>query len=123
MKRFVAASRGLSNLPPPAAFTKLSEGTTEDFRRCQIHFAAEATPEATTKRLMGLLETLRNVNIGNLVDLYEHSLQTATRALRDGADEETVVCALFHDVGEVLTPANHGEVGEQGPFSKSSFTF
>ena len=30
---------------------------------------------------------------------------------RDGADAETVVCALFHDVGEVLNHVNHGEIG------------
>ena len=45
--------------------------------------------------------------------MYEHSVQTATRALRDGADAETVVCALMHDVGEVLAPPCHGEVGER----------
>merc|ERR1712190_626371 len=43
-------------------------------------------------------------------DMMEHGLQTATRALRDGANEETIVCALFHDIGEVMTPCNHGEV-------------
>ena len=32
--------------------------------------------------------------------------------MRDGADAETVVCALFHDVGEVLNHVNHGEIGE-----------
>ena len=31
---------------------------------------------------------------------------------RDGADAETVVCALFHDVGEVLNHVNHGEIGQ-----------
>ena len=40
----------------------------------------------------------------------EHSLQSATRAERDGADDETVVCALLHDIGDVLAPANHSEV-------------
>ncbi len=35
------------------------------------------------------------------------------RAFRDGADEETIICALFHDVGEVITPACHGEVGKK----------
>jgi predicted HD phosphohydrolase len=44
--------------------------------------------------------------------LKEHSVQTATRALKDGADEELVVCGLFHDIGELLAPICHGEVGE-----------
>ena len=34
------------------------------------------------------------------------------RALTSGADDETVICALFHDVGEFLAPACHGEIGE-----------
>ena len=38
-----------------------------------------------------------------------HSLQTATRAERDGADDETIVCALLHDIGDLLAPANHSE--------------
>ena len=44
------------------------------------------------------------------VDRREHSLQAATRALRDGRDEEYVVVALLHDVAETLGPLNHGEV-------------
>ncbi len=38
-----------------------------------------------------------------------HSLQTATRAEADGADEEMVVCALLHDIGDILAPANHSQ--------------
>jgi len=34
------------------------------------------------------------------VNRYQHSLQAATRACDDGADEETVVAALLHDIGE-----------------------
>lgn len=44
------------------------------------------------------------------VDRRSHSLQAATRALRDGRDEEYVVVALLHDIGETLGPLNHGEV-------------
>ena len=52
------------------------------------------------------------INIGSPVDLLEHGLQTGTRALESGCDEETAVCALLHDIGEVLAPACHGEVGK-----------
>ena len=41
---------------------------------------------------------------------YDHCLQAATRALRDGKDEEYVAVALLHDVCEPLGPFNHGEV-------------
>ena len=39
-----------------------------------------------------------------------HSLQTATRALRDGRDEEYVVCALLHDIGDTLGTYNHADI-------------
>lgn len=44
------------------------------------------------------------------VDRRVHSLQAATRALRDGRDEEYVVVALLHDISETLGPLNHGDV-------------
>ena len=37
-------------------------------------------------------------------------LQSATRAERDGADTETIVCALLHDIGDVIGTANHSQV-------------
>jgi predicted HD phosphohydrolase len=43
----------------------------------------------------------------------EHSLQTATRAFRDGRDEEYVVCALIHDIGDVLGPTHHADIGAE----------
>ena len=44
------------------------------------------------------------------MDRYTHSLQTATRALRDGRDEEYVVCALLHDIGDTLGSFNHPDI-------------
>ena len=44
------------------------------------------------------------------VSRLAHSLQSASRAERDGADDETIVCALLHDIGDMLAPANHSEV-------------
>mmetsp|Transcript_42464 Transcript_42464/g.121031 ORF Transcript_42464/g.121031 Transcript_42464/m.121031 type:complete len:215 (+) Transcript_42464:50-694(+) len=45
---------------------------------------------------------------GFALNLYEHGLQTATRALRNGEDEEMVVMALLHDVCEHTVPSGHG---------------
>lgn len=45
-----------------------------------------------------------------LVDRLEHVLQTATRAERDGADDDWIVGCLLHDIGDVLAPHTHGEV-------------
>lgn len=49
------------------------------------------------------------------VSRLEHCLQTATRAENDGADDETIVCALLHDIGDILAPANHSEVAAAMP--------
>ena len=55
---------------------------------------------------------------GFQVTRLTHCLQTATRAYRDGKDSEYVVCALIHDIGDNLAPANHAELAatilEQG---------
>ena len=53
----------------------------------------------------GLNSTLEGYQVSRL----EHSLQTATRALRDKADVEMVVAALLHDIGDELAPLNHSE--------------
>jgi predicted HD phosphohydrolase len=39
-----------------------------------------------------------------------HALQCATRALRNGENDEYVVSALLHDVGQHLNPGNHGNL-------------
>lgn len=85
----------------------------------------DATPEEITEvmsqavatldaqllpNVLGLLESLRGDQLGYQVDRYEHSLQTATRASRDGARTDLVVAAVLHDIGEGLAPANHSEV-------------
>jgi predicted HD phosphohydrolase len=66
-------------------------------------------------RVLAHLEGMRAERMGEedepiAVDRYTHSLQSATRALRLGADEEYVVCALLHDIGDVLGAYNHAEV-------------
>jgi predicted HD phosphohydrolase len=61
--------------------------------------------------LVGQLELLKGTDPGGgAVDRYVHSLQTATRCLHDGSDTETVVCALLHDIGDLLAPENHAEL-------------
>jgi predicted HD phosphohydrolase len=47
---------------------------------------------------------------GYAVDRLTHSLQTATRAQRDDRDDEYVVCALLHDIGDTLASSNHAQL-------------
>ncbi len=48
--------------------------------------------------------------LGYQVDRSQHCLQSATRALRNGEDDEMVVAALLHDVGDPIAPENHSAV-------------
>ncbi len=57
-----------------------------------------------------LLESMKGYTFGYRVDRYEQSLQSATRAHREGARVDLVVAALLHDIGDDLCPDNHSEV-------------
>jgi predicted HD phosphohydrolase len=85
----------------------MDEGTSEDWAA----ITGKVGPFATSlpDRVLAHLRLLKGDHGGFAVDRYVHSLQTATLAHRDGADEETVVCALLHDVGDLLTPWSHAD--------------
>ena len=90
------------------SFTSMAAGSQEDYDlldRLESEFAA-GTADRVLEQLKGLSGSLA----GYQVDRLEHSLQSATRAYRDGAEEEMVVAALLHDVGDLLAPENHSEM-------------
>jgi predicted HD phosphohydrolase len=88
-------------------FRRMDEGTDADFAvLARVH---EENIRKLPDLLIGLLTNLK-ADAAYPVDRLQHSLQAATRAMRDGRDEEYVVCALLHDIGESLGPFNHGEV-------------
>jgi predicted HD phosphohydrolase len=91
-----------------ATFTRMEDSTAEDWRRIGAQFPAFAAGLAD--RLLAHLRLLDGEDGGFPVDRLTHSLQTATRALRGGRDDEYVVCALFHDVGDTLGCYNHFDV-------------
>ena len=62
-------------------------------------------------RVLAHLKLLDGDFGGFAVDRLEHSLQSATLAHRAGKDEEYVVCALLHDIGDTLGTYNHAEIG------------
>jgi predicted HD phosphohydrolase len=61
-------------------------------------------------RILRHLGLLAGDTGGYAVDRLTHSLQTATRAHRDGRDEEYVVCALLHDIGDILGTFSHPDI-------------
>ena len=91
-----------------AKFHAMTEGTAEDWKI--IGKALEPLARGLPDRILTHLKMLDGDYGGFAVDRMEHSLQTATRAFRDGRDEEYVVCALLHDMGDILGPRNHADI-------------
>ena len=92
-----------------AKFHAMTECTAEDWQA--IGRAAAPRRGEHVDNILAHLKLLDGDNGGFAVDRLEHSLQTATRAHRAGQNEEYVVCALMHDVGDILCPASHAELG------------
>lgn len=91
-----------------AKFKEMLEGTAEDWAAIAGH--AKDFNKGLAKRVLAHLRLLDGDYGGFPIDRLEHSLQTATRAHRDGRDEEYVVCALLHDIGDTLGSYNHPDV-------------
>jgi predicted HD phosphohydrolase len=92
-----------------ASFTRMEDGTREDFQFISRQFHAHVA-DTLVDNLFVNLKRMQGPTLGYKIDRYQHSLQSATRALRDQASEELVVAALLHDVGDVIAPENHSEV-------------
>jgi predicted HD phosphohydrolase len=92
-----------------AQFRAMTEGTQEDWAK--IATASVAFNRELPNRVIAHLQMLKGDCGGFAVDRLEHSLQSATLAYRDRQDEEYVVCALLHDMGDILASSNHAELG------------
>lgn len=89
-------------------FTRMEDGTKEEYQFLGPVFAAHAA-STLVPNLLGMLELLKGPTLGYQVDRYEHSLQSATRALRAGERSDVVVAALLHDVADGFAPENHSK--------------
>lgn len=90
------------------SFTKMAEGTREDYEMLEKieHDYAQALPG----RILSALEKLKSSYGGYKIDRLQHSLQSASRAHRNNEEEEIVVAALVHDIGDELAPLAHSEM-------------
>jgi predicted HD phosphohydrolase len=91
-----------------AGFANMESGTQEDWSIIADHFSPFASKVAD--RVLDHLRLLDGDYGGFPIDRLQHSLQTATRAHRDGRDEQYVVMALLHDIGDTLGSYNHPDV-------------
>ena len=105
------------------SFTQMKAGTREDYllldqseRECALQL-----PE----RVLAALRALDHSLEGYPVTRLEHSLQTATRARNDGADDELVLAALIHDMGDLLAPYNHAAIAAEviRPYVRAEVTW
>jgi len=90
------------------SFRRMQDGTREDYEfldRVERDYAKHL-PDKILAALAKLDHSLEGYPVSRLV----HCLQAATRATRDGADDELVVAALVHDIGDELAPYNHQEI-------------
>jgi len=90
------------------SFRRMEDGSREDYElldQSEREYARQL-PDHLLASLMKLDHSLEGYPVSRL----GHSLQAATRAMRDGADDELLVAALIHDIGDELAPYNHTEI-------------
>jgi predicted HD phosphohydrolase len=93
------------------SFARMDQGKIEDWI---------AIGKAVTKRQASMPSIIKSMLLqleeqvdGFAVDQLRHGLQTATRALRDGASEEMIVAALCHDIGKAISVENHPAIAAE----------
>jgi predicted HD phosphohydrolase len=91
-----------------ASFRALEDSTASDWELLTQAFVPFLND--LPNRIIAQMRELAHDHGGFAVNRLEHCLQTATRAYNDGRDEEYVVCALLHDIGDMLAPAAHADL-------------
>ena len=88
-------------------FKQMKDGTKEEYLLLDKH--EKKYIQGTADRLINFMSGLNNTLEGYQITRLEHSLQTATRALNEKANDEMIVAALLHDIWDELAPLNHSE--------------
>lgn len=90
------------------SWTSMEHGTKEDYEFLTPLFEEHAVAGLVDNSLQ-ILKMLQGPTLGYQVDRYEHSLQSASRALRNDESIDLVVAALLHDIGDAFAPMNHSD--------------
>lgn len=104
-------------------FTAMKDGDKEDYDFLTKHEVAHT--KGTAGRLLKAMVALDEGLSGYQITRLDHSLQSATRADRDGADTDWIVAALLHDIGDIFAPYNHDEYAASilKPFVREQVTW
>jgi predicted HD phosphohydrolase len=93
------------------SFRRMDESTAEQWATIGSETAQHQS--RVPEQVLAMLQSLAAITDGFAVDQLTHSLQTATRAERDGADREMVVAALCHDIGKYVSVPNHPRIAAE----------
>ena len=94
------------------SFTAMKDGTREEY--ALLAQLEKPFLSLTADRVLDELRRADEVTLeGYKISRLTHGLQSATRAMRDGADIDWVVGALLHDIGDGLAPQNHDRMSAE----------
>src|SRR5262245_17624825 len=94
-----------------SSFTRMDESTAEQWY--QISRETVRNQPRVADGILAMLRSLESITDGFAVDQLTHSLQTATRAERAGADMQVIVASLCHDIGKAVSVANHPAIAAE----------
>jgi predicted HD phosphohydrolase len=105
------------------SFRQMKDGTEAEY--LFLHRLEREYIARLPDRILDALRALDDGLSGYRVTRLEHSLQTATRAEEDGADEEMIAGALIHDLGDALAPENHSNYAAEiiRPYVRAEVTW
>ena len=89
------------------SFTEMKYDTKEDY--LLLDKFEKDFERGTADRILKFMSSLNSTLEGYQVSRLEHSLQTATRAFKNGENDEMVVASLLHDIGDEFAPMNHSQ--------------
>jgi predicted HD phosphohydrolase len=89
----------------------MSEFSAEYMTYVESHLDEDLTFVAD--RILALLRSMESLTQGFAINQLQHSLQTATRAERGGADLDMIVASLCHDIGKTISNANHPAIAAE----------
>ncbi|MEM7311484.1 MAG: HD domain-containing protein [Planctomycetota bacterium] len=96
---------------PTVSFRRMRDATVADFELIERN--DEATARLLPERVLALVRMLAEDDGAYRISRLRHCLQAATRAERDGADDDWIVACLLHDAGDVVAPFTHGQVAAE----------
>ena len=106
------------------SFTQMKDGTKEDY--LLLEELEKSYHTQTASRLLRELKAQADDSLGGYkITRFEHAVQSATRAERDGAATDWIVATLLHDIGDGLAPLNHDRFAAEvlRPFVSEEITW